>query len=236
MSNSKHIIIGYWHNISNPDLPDPAWFIDDKWDRRIRRKVIAYLKNGIMTPHHWMGYSWCRFRCGKDILGSAELTDGKYVWPEGLSHYVKHHNVRLPQEIVDHFLQNGTKHFIKKKISLFRQMDDKNFDIDYDWWKQQRGWNTNSKSFRDLLDIGIVSFELVDKDNQDKQKELIFDFLKRAYGITEELKSANRVINGEKLDIKGRFENYQSFAEQADKIGIKTTFKELTYQEYEEKQ
>jgi len=37
----------------------------------------------------------CRF-CGREI-GFRELTDGRWVWPEGLGHYVEAHDVRLPE-------------------------------------------------------------------------------------------------------------------------------------------
>jgi hypothetical protein len=30
------------------------------------------------------------------------MTDGVYCWPEGLAHYVKEHDVRLPDEFVTH--------------------------------------------------------------------------------------------------------------------------------------
>lgn len=47
-----------------------------------------------------MGYSPCRL-CG-DNDGALELSDGVFVWPEGLRHYVVDHGVRLPQEFVSH--------------------------------------------------------------------------------------------------------------------------------------
>jgi len=37
-------------------------------------------------------------------LGRSDMTDGVYVWPEGLAHYVEHHNVRLPHQFVQHVL------------------------------------------------------------------------------------------------------------------------------------
>jgi len=35
-------------------------------------------------------------------MGSRELTDGEWIWPEGLAHYVEHHDVILPDAFVDH--------------------------------------------------------------------------------------------------------------------------------------
>jgi hypothetical protein len=34
-------------------------------------------------------------------MGSSELTDGEWVWPGDLAHYVWDHHVRLPDEFVD---------------------------------------------------------------------------------------------------------------------------------------
>jgi hypothetical protein len=39
--------------------------------------------------------------CGQR-LGNLELTDGVFIWPEGLDHYLLDHGVRLPQWFVDH--------------------------------------------------------------------------------------------------------------------------------------
>src|SRR5262245_15617423 len=58
-----------------------------------------------------MGFSYCRFHCGKrwrpwgycvssDLLGTSELTDGEWLWPEGLPHYIDAHDVCLPEEFV----------------------------------------------------------------------------------------------------------------------------------------
>lgn len=42
----------------------------------------------------------CRV-CGQ-VVGNLELSDGVYVWPEGLAHYVLSHSVRLPAEFEQH--------------------------------------------------------------------------------------------------------------------------------------
>jgi hypothetical protein len=46
--------------------------------------------------------SWCRF-CGAEN-GSSERSDGVYLWPEGLAHYIRRHNVRLPAAVIEHIL------------------------------------------------------------------------------------------------------------------------------------
>jgi hypothetical protein len=40
-------------------------------------------------------------------MGSSELTDGFWRWPEGLSHYVRHHGIILPEEFMAQALAHG---------------------------------------------------------------------------------------------------------------------------------
>ena len=46
------------------------------------------------------GLSTCRL-CGK-ANGSQEFSDGHYLWPEGLGHYIREHGVRLPAWFEQH--------------------------------------------------------------------------------------------------------------------------------------
>jgi len=41
-------------------------------------------------------------------MGSWDLTDGIWVWPEGLAHYVDAHNVGLPHEFTEHALSGAS--------------------------------------------------------------------------------------------------------------------------------
>jgi hypothetical protein len=95
-------LIGYWRSDDDPRWPDPVEFIDEAWDQAERHMVDVYLRvGGGLTPEQAVGFSSCRI-CGDDFNGTMEYTDGAYVWPEGLSHYVRDHGVRLPQEFVEH--------------------------------------------------------------------------------------------------------------------------------------
>ena len=91
--------IGHWRNEAHPEYPDPADFVDEAWDDDERDSVAQYLSTA-HVPRGWMGFSPCRI-CGKNN-GSADLTDGVYIWPEGLSHYVEAHSVKLPAEFIEH--------------------------------------------------------------------------------------------------------------------------------------
>lgn len=119
-------VIGYWRNDAHPEYPDPHDFVDESWDADSRNAVGAYLTCGVL-PWTGMGLSPCRI-CGKPN-GAAEFSDGLYVWPEGLAHYVDDHFVRLPLEVELHMLDR------------MRRYDEP--VLDRDWWveatQQRRG-------------------------------------------------------------------------------------------------
>ena len=94
------ILMGYRQSERKPLLPDPHRLVDQSWDRDERDLVIGYLRGGLAVVH-MMGQSPCRM-CSSQENGTSELTDGTYLWPEGLAHYVADHGVRLPDEFVHH--------------------------------------------------------------------------------------------------------------------------------------
>ena len=107
---TKLIKVGFWKegNLLSDllsDYPDPHDFVDPDWAPGERKIVIAYLDAG-RRDAQYMGYSWCRFRCGArgTAMGTADLSDGVYVWPEGFAHYLRAHQVRPPQEFVRYVL------------------------------------------------------------------------------------------------------------------------------------
>ncbi|MGZ4599251.1 hypothetical protein [Oryzihumus sp.] len=94
------VLIGYWSVADGADQwPDPADWIDPAWDETDRLDLALYLSYGLVA-RAFMGYSRCRI-CGAQN-GNLELTDGVFVWPLGLAHYVRDHAVRLPGEFVEH--------------------------------------------------------------------------------------------------------------------------------------
>lgn len=100
--------IGFWALHVDPKkdyykgkFPWPGDFLDLSWDAEERQKVVEYLLSQPKTAHY-MGVSECRF-CDTDC-GSADQSDGTYVWPEGFAHYIEKHGVRPPAEFVHHVL------------------------------------------------------------------------------------------------------------------------------------
>jgi len=103
------IAIGLWNDGSDGcPLHNPQEFVDSRWEATLREGLFHYLRSGVVTAQY-LGYSWCRFDCGirESEMGSADLSDGVWIWPEGLAHYVALHELRLPDEFVEHARTNG---------------------------------------------------------------------------------------------------------------------------------
>lgn len=94
-------VIGFWRDTAEPYWPDVNDYLDQTWDPEARATVADRLRAG-KEVRQFRGHSTCRI-CGR-LNGTAELTDGTYLWPEGLAHYVSDHQVRLPQPCETHFL------------------------------------------------------------------------------------------------------------------------------------
>lgn len=110
-------LIGYWCNDEHPEYPDPHDHVDTEWDDHERFVVGQYFRRGTYL-RHYMGPSPCRF-CGEHN-GASEYTDGVLLWPEGLSHYLEDHGVRLP-ETIERYVLDRLDHLEAAAVSL-------------DWW------------------------------------------------------------------------------------------------------
>lgn len=112
----KLTMIGYWASPRDDRYPHPRDFVGDMPDDD-RDTLVQFLRNGLVA-RTMMGYSPCRM-CGVDN-GSSELTDGTFIWPEGLAHYVEVHSVELPQVFIDYALDRIEEFFTS--------------DVDLEWW------------------------------------------------------------------------------------------------------
>jgi len=128
------ILIGYWkpgpadHVADEAGWPAVADFVDEQWDEAERDRVIAYLDQGLV-PWVQAGVSRCRF-CGAGN-GSAERTDGAYLWPEGFAHYLRDHGVRPPVSVI--------RHIVSRQASMQPPPSE-----DQEWWKTLQdveGWH-----------------------------------------------------------------------------------------------
>jgi hypothetical protein len=104
--------VGYWRSPENPNLPHPGDFADASWDDAERQKVVEYLDHAYQIPMCSCGPSWCRMGCAgvPGDIGTQDLTDGVWLFPEGLVHYVRHHEVRPPEAFLDHLRGRVFRH------------------------------------------------------------------------------------------------------------------------------
>jgi hypothetical protein len=88
---------------ANPFI-HPRLLVDPTWAQEDRSRVVQYLASAQAVA--WAGGpSYCRFGCGG--LGHTEQSDGLWIWPDGLAHYVEHHDIRLPDEFLNHVRNQG---------------------------------------------------------------------------------------------------------------------------------
>lgn len=109
------IEVGFWADPRDPedDRPHPSTFVDKEWGKTVASRVVAlYIRSAFLESFE-LGYSFCRLcESSKGAnrhsirMGCCTMTDGKYVWPEGLAHYVTVHAVRPPSEFVDRAVKN----------------------------------------------------------------------------------------------------------------------------------
>ena len=106
-NHDGYIILGYWsktpETAAAEGLPWPGDLMNPEMSPETRTLVGDYLDAHYAPVRYYMGYrGWSNCRlCGKNN-GSAEWTDGTYAWPEGLSHYVRAHGVKLPVDFIRH--------------------------------------------------------------------------------------------------------------------------------------
>ena len=97
---------GYWlGTVDDDDLPEVSSAIDLAWLPEDRDKLIFYLEHApcvgaasLMTE--------CLL-CDKRIPVSSHNSDGKWVWPTSLSHYLRAHFVVLPDRFADDIRQRN---------------------------------------------------------------------------------------------------------------------------------
>lgn len=94
-------VLGFWFSPFAPStLPRPQALVGT-WRPAVREAVLRYLRAGKVLVRY-PEPSFCRFDCGEPAMGKSDCTDGRFVWPEGLAHYVEHHDVQLPESFVAH--------------------------------------------------------------------------------------------------------------------------------------
>jgi len=100
--------IGFWRDDTGvfAECPRPQWLVRAGWRVAERERISGYIR-GSFAYVTFCGWSTCRFGCAAgERNGCSQLTDGEWMWPEGLAHYVECHNVMLPEEFVESMRTN----------------------------------------------------------------------------------------------------------------------------------
>ena len=138
--------VGFWIAGLNDDRRPAPQEIVGQMPTQDRLRLIDYLRAGRIYASY-LGYSWCRFGCGvqDQRMGSRDLTDGSWVWPEGLAHYVSEHGITLPEQFVKHALRSVPRD--RQAGDLTHQgtvLHDEQVDVsDAEWiqWASTRRWS-----------------------------------------------------------------------------------------------
>jgi hypothetical protein len=101
-------VLGWGFNGKAPNAYPRPQMLVSRWDAEERAAVSRYLRGG-RTLASFPEVSFCRFACGERNMGRHDLTDGTFVWPDGLVHYVDTHDVRLPERFLAHVLARGAE-------------------------------------------------------------------------------------------------------------------------------
>lgn len=107
--DEKLILIGYWFSGDKDDCdyPNPSTLINEEFyeiNWKLENKLVGYLMAG-KPCNFYRGSSECRI-CGCR-LGCFERTDGIYIWPDKLEHYIMNHKVVLPTEFNDYVMKQN---------------------------------------------------------------------------------------------------------------------------------
>lgn len=90
--------IGRWiSSLKDTEYPPPHELVGE-YDSTLKPKIVNYLDTGHVL-HVYRGYASCLFRCNYSEP-FTEKTDGNWIWPSDLAHYVQAHNVLLPAEFI----------------------------------------------------------------------------------------------------------------------------------------
>jgi len=151
-------LIGYWiTSLRDQVYYPPQEFVlnsPPEW----QALVANYLDNGEVFEVY-RGSPWCRFSCGysNSNMGYRDLSDGYFVWPDNLSHYVRDHNVQLPQDFIQH-VQSGTPPIPKESWALDR-------DVTYwqDWCRTHVSDNFRNRLQAALNEANIRAKSIIDK-------------------------------------------------------------------------
>ena len=132
-------LLGYWNDgVFQSHYMFPQELVGERpSDPTLKANLAKYLSSAHKVCHY-KGYSSCRI-CGK-TLGTTDVTDGTWIWPEKMEHYVLEHDlVNVPQEFIEHAESNNwsIEPVAQECLEVLEQrICDSKVKIDRDFWVQ----------------------------------------------------------------------------------------------------
>lgn len=106
MSNKTKIFFGFWTIDENCDygLPLLEHVIDDNWIPYDKTILLNYLNKSPIVVAGSFPEIKCEL-CDEKVRTSVYSSDGVWLWPTDLVHYVSEHAVKLPIDFIEHIRQ-----------------------------------------------------------------------------------------------------------------------------------
>ena len=110
---------GYFDVQPSPQLPSLDEISDPDWKVENIERIIRYLQKSpvyivcIGKPEIWI-CDICGGLVSKD--NSLHLSDGTWVWPSGIEHFICRHSLVLPPKMIEHI--RSRRYNLPKKITI----------------------------------------------------------------------------------------------------------------------
>ncbi len=101
--NKESAFFGFWKT-SEFDPDDSPWVhdcIDVNWKPADKNKLFKYIDSCPLVIVSGSIRTKCLL-CDDELASSDFVSDGKWLWPKDLTHYMLKHFVRLPDKFIEH--------------------------------------------------------------------------------------------------------------------------------------
>ncbi len=99
---------GFWRDGHGKDdhLPLLKLWIEPNWQPSDRADLVRYIEQSPVVVAASNVQSPCPI-CGRLLSSSSFQSDGVWLWPQDLIHYLAEHWIRIPDEFADRIRANG---------------------------------------------------------------------------------------------------------------------------------
>jgi len=98
---------GFWGKPGSKTSFEQSATIDHNLEKNQKERIINYLSQSPLVCGAY-GIVACQ-RCEKKFKGPNIHSDGVWVWPGTLMHYVQEHDVSLPKDFLKHIVRSAYK-------------------------------------------------------------------------------------------------------------------------------